>query len=84
MGMTHVVYIARGPRGALRIGRSEVVPGRSRPRGVHRLVYVEAFSSVGEAISRERQIKAWDRQWQVDLVERANPAWRDLAAAVCG
>lgn len=82
--MAHVVYIARGPRGALRIGRGEIEPGRSRPRGTHRLVYFEAFATAGDAMSRERQIKAWDRQWQVDLVERTNPSWRDLATSVCG
>lgn len=83
--MTHVVFIARGPRGALRIGRSLLEPGTSRPRGgTHRLVYVESFSTAGDAIVRERQIKGWTRQWQVDLVERANPSWRDLAASVCG
>ncbi len=82
--MAHVVYIARGPRGALRIGRSEIGPGRSRPRGAHRLVYFEAFATAGDAIFRERQIKGWERRWQVELVELNNPSWRDLAASVCG
>ena len=79
--MNHVVYIARGPRGALKIGRGRIEPGTSRPRGLHRLVYVESFSTAGDAIVRERQIKGWTRQWQVDLVEQANPSWRDLAAS---
>ena len=31
-----------------------------------------------EAISREKQIKRWRRQWKFDLIEKMNPDWRDL------
>ena len=30
------------------------------------------------AILREKQIKAWKRQWKIELIECANPYWRDL------
>jgi putative endonuclease len=30
------------------------------------------------AIMREKQIKAWKRAWKIKLIERMNPAWRDL------
>jgi putative endonuclease len=34
---------------------------------------------MGEAISREKHIKTWRRAWKLMLIEKANPAWRDLA-----
>jgi putative endonuclease len=30
------------------------------------------------AIAREKAIKEWKRQWKLELIERANPEWRDL------
>lgn len=32
-----------------------------------------------EAIRREKQVKKWNRQWKVSLIERDNPEWHDLA-----
>ena len=43
-----------------------------------RLVYVEQFASISEAIAREKAMKAWDRRWKTDLIMKANPEWRDL------
>jgi putative endonuclease len=31
------------------------------------------------AIRREKSIKRWQRQWKIDLIEKENPTWRDLA-----
>jgi putative endonuclease len=45
-----------------------------------RLVYWEKFGSVGNAIAREKQLKRWRREKKIWLIERMNPAWRDLAA----
>jgi len=30
------------------------------------------------AISREKQIKAWKRQWKLRLIEKNNAEWNDL------
>jgi putative endonuclease len=30
------------------------------------------------AILREKAIKKWRRDWKLNLIEAANPAWRDL------
>ena len=46
--------------------------------GITRLVYVEAHDEVGGAITREKQIKKWNRAWKIELIERDNPDWRDL------
>ena len=30
------------------------------------------------AIRREKQLKAWKRDWKIQLIEGMNPEWRDL------
>ena len=30
------------------------------------------------ALTRERQIKKWNRKWKLEIIERMNPTWRDL------
>ena len=77
--MSYLVYIARGPRGALRIGRASEAGGQG---GADRLVYFELFQTVGDAIQRERQLKTWQRRWKVDLIERVNPRWADLSGSL--
>jgi putative endonuclease len=43
-----------------------------------RLVYVEPYERIDEAIAREKAIKKWRRQWKINLIESANPNWLDL------
>lgn len=45
---------------------------------VDHLVYYEQFFDIGEAISREKQIKAGSRQKKLDLINEFNPEWKDL------
>ena len=45
---------------------------------VHKLVYFEETSSSYAAISREKQIKSWNRKRKNPLVESMNPKWEDL------
>jgi len=47
--------------------------------GVYRLAYVEAYDRPEEAISREKQLKRWKRDWKIALIERENLEWRDLS-----
>jgi putative endonuclease len=42
------------------------------------LIYYEIFSSIEEAITREKQIKGWKRERKVALINSMNPEWRDL------
>jgi putative endonuclease len=46
---------------------------------VHRLDWFESGGSMEDAIRREKQIKKWNRQWKLELIEKSNPSWRDLA-----
>jgi len=46
--------------------------------GVHRLVYYELHSDMVSAISREKQMKKWNRAWKLEVIEKQNPELRDL------
>lgn len=47
--------------------------------GIKHLVYFENFNDIKEAISREKQLKNWHRQWKINLIETMNPLWQDLS-----
>jgi putative endonuclease len=54
------------------------VPGFTRRYCVKTLVWFEQHESRESAFQRERQLKKWNRVWKLELIERANPDWRDL------
>lgn len=75
------VYIfASAARDTLQVGVSSVttLERRGTSHG-ERLVHFERFDGLEPALARERQLKRWHRQWTIDLIERANPEWHDLA-----
>ena len=43
-----------------------------------KLVYVEKYPTIVEAIAREKAMKAWKRAWKDELINKGNPQWRDL------
>ena len=49
-----------------------------RKYGLKTLVLVEQYATIEEAISREKQLKAWRREWKMELIEATNPDWSDL------
>ena len=58
--------------------RNDFVDGFTKTYKVHRLVYYEVFDDITAAITREKQIKKWNRKWKQELIERDNPYWNDL------
>jgi putative endonuclease len=58
--------------------RLGLIAGFTKQHGVHRLVYFEQTSSISAAITREKQLKKWNRRWKLRLIEESNPYWRDL------
>ena len=46
------------------------------------LVYFEMHATMEEAIRREKAIKRWRREYKINLIERDNPDWRDLAVGL--
>jgi putative endonuclease len=59
--------------------RIGAVPGFTRKYGVKMLVWYEQHETRETAFQRERQIKRWNRAWKLQLIERFNPTWKDLA-----
>lgn len=45
---------------------------------LEKLVYFECFSNIGDAFSREKQVKGGSRKKKIELIEKANPEWKDL------
>ena len=43
------------------------------------LVYFETFQYVNDSIKREKQLKKWNRQWKINLIEEENKDWKDLS-----
>jgi len=54
------------------------VEGFTKQYKVHNLVCYETYGDVSEAILREKQMKKWNRQWKINLIEKHNPQWVDL------
>ncbi len=86
-----IVYILASKRnGTLYIGmtsdlikriwehKNKLVEGFTQKYHVHQLVYFEQHQDMLSAITREKQLKKWNRAWKIALIEKDNPDWRDL------
>ena len=45
---------------------------------LNKLVYYESFQMIGDAIGREKQLKAGSRKAKIERIESSNPNWNDL------
>lgn len=45
---------------------------------VNKLVYYKSYSTIEEAITEEKRIKAGNRNQKIKLIQLMNAAWRDL------
>jgi putative endonuclease len=86
-----VYLMASGHYGTLYVGvtsdllarvtqhRSGTFRGFTDRYAVKRLVWYELADTMEAAIIAEKRIKRWRRDWKIELIERDNPAWSDLA-----
>ena len=90
-GMSYYVYILASDRnGTLYIGvtndlirriyqhKHESTDGFTKRYRIKTLVHFEIFDTAHNAISREKQLKNWHREWKLNLIEKSNPYWNDL------
>ena len=61
--------------------KHKIVPGFTSRYGLDKLMYLEQFQYVADAIKREKQFKNWNRQWKIDLIETDNSDWNDLSSS---
>jgi putative endonuclease len=85
------VYIMTNASGTLYIGvtsdierriyeqKMKLIPGFTQRYKLTRLIYLEEFGDIRDAIAREKQLKSWNRSLKIALIERSNPEWQDLA-----
>ena len=60
--------------------RQHLLKGFTGRYDVIRLVWYAQGEDIVAAIALEKKIKNRGRQWKIDLIEKSNPAWTDLAA----
>ncbi|HVW93656.1 MAG TPA: GIY-YIG nuclease family protein [Devosia sp.] len=84
IGGTLYVGVTSNLPGRVHVHREDLADGFSRRYGVHDLVYFEPHESAEAAITREKQIKKWNRAWKVRLIEERNPYWHDLYPELFG
>jgi len=58
--------------------KNEVYEGFTKRYNIKRLVYVEEYNNFDEAVTREKQLKKWNRAWKIELIEKDNKEWKDL------
>jgi len=63
--------------------KNNIIEGFTKKYNVHNLVYYEVTNDINSAITREKQMKKWNRQWKIELIEKRNPEWRDLYYDLC-
>jgi len=87
----YIYILSSQPFGTLYIGvtsnlekriyehKNHVYKGFTSQYKVTQLVYYEVFEDIVNAIEREKNLKNWQRQWKINLIERENPHWIDLS-----
>jgi putative endonuclease len=58
--------------------KNKLISGFTSKYNVNKLVYYEVYSSIFDAIKREKEIKGWKREKKIALITSFNPEWKDL------
>ena len=58
--------------------REKCVAGFTQKYDLTILVYYEMHATTEAAITREKQMKKWNRNWKLRQIMGFNPEWRDL------
>jgi len=58
--------------------KNNQIEGFTKRHGIQALVWYELHETMDSAISREKALKFWKRDWKLELIEETNPDWKDL------
>ena len=59
--------------------RFELHEGFTKKFKLKKLVYVEEYNDIREAIAREKQLKNGHRAWKINLIREVNPNFEDMS-----
>lgn len=60
--------------------KNKLVEGFTQKYNVWKLVYFEEYNNIHEAITREKQLKNWHKQWKINLIQKSNPPFKEISA----
>ena len=60
-----------------------MIEGFTKQYGIKNLVWYEHHENAVSAITREKQMKEWQRDWKIKRIIESNPEWRDLYDDIC-
>lgn len=56
-----------------------LLDGFTKKYKLKKLVYLEEYHDIREAIAREKQLKNWHRDWKINLIKKVNPRFNDMS-----
>ncbi len=88
---TYYVYIITNkPYGVLYVGvtsnldkriyqhKNKVADGFTKKYNCTLCVWYEMTNDVHAALTKEKQLKKWNRNWKLRLINETNPSWKSL------
>ena len=94
MNKQFYVYILGSSRPTLYIGvttnlakrtwehKTGVADSFTQKYAIHNLLNFEIHDSAESAITREKQLKKWKREWKMRLIQSQNPTLEDLSDSI--
>lgn len=62
--------------------KTGIIEGFTKKYKIKKLVYLEEYKNINEAIQREKQLKNWHRDWKINLIKKVNPEFNDMSVFV--
>ena len=59
--------------------KQKKILGFTSKYNLNKLVYIEEFEYINDALEREKQLKRWHRDWKINLISEYNKNWCDLS-----
>ncbi len=89
MSKNYYVYIATNKSHTLYTGvtnnpvrriwehKNKLIEGFTKKYNIDKLVYIEEYKDINQALVREKQIKSWSRKKKINLIKSTNPKFKE-------